>query len=344
MKGTNLPPLTWGGARRTAKPPRSTLRGTITRSMASPAAASPGAGSGTGEKLIVSCSALVRPLLRRLRERRRRPLVPRVALGKSDQHADPSHAVGLLRPCRARPARRAAKEDDEPVSCRPRQKSQDHSMRVETYHIGHGGLGSWNGVLPWPRGRGPLLATLKKIDILGRAAMHTQRPGRVKKRRFWRRPPTVRLPSLADTLPRCREPPLRAGTGPPPAYRLLAVSLRDLPDELRPGHVDGAIDGPRLGARIVLEDFHHQCGVIGEDHAGLQHAQKSDLSFSLAESAGRIDGHVSVETLANSGNGGERRADFKGDAREDQFLAPGRSDGLCHLRIVERVHRRAIDD
>src|SRR5258708_25172511 len=77
------------------------------------------------------------------------------------------------------------------------------------------------------------------------------------------------------------------------AHRLLAVSLRDLPDELRPGHVDGAIDGPRLGARIVLEDFHHQCGVIGEDHAGLQHAQKSDLSFSLAESTGVVYGHVS---------------------------------------------------
>ena len=53
---------------------------------------------------------------------------------------------------------------------------------------------------------------------------------------------------------------------------------------------------------------------------------------------------VSVEALANSGDGRERRADFKGDAREDQFLAPGRSDGLGHLRIVERVHRRAIDD
>jgi hypothetical protein len=48
------------------------------------------------------------------------------------------------------------------------------------------------------------------------------------------------------------------------------------------------------------EDFHHQCGVIGEDHAGLQHAQKPDLSFSLAESTGGVDGHVSVEALANN--------------------------------------------
>src|SRR5689334_16951876 len=111
-------------------------------------------------------------------------------------------------------------------------------------------------------------------------------------------------------------------TGLPPAYRLLAVSLRDLPNELRPGHVHAGVDGPRFGTCIVLEDFHHQCGVIGEDDAGLQHAQKPSLSFSLTESTRSVDGHVSVEALANSGDGGERRADFKGDAREDQFLAP----------------------
>src|SRR5579871_3400298 len=52
MKGPTMRRLTCGSARRTAKPPRSTLRGTMTRSMASAAAASPGAGSATGEKLI----------------------------------------------------------------------------------------------------------------------------------------------------------------------------------------------------------------------------------------------------------------------------------------------------
>ena len=58
---------------------------------------------------------------------------------------------------------------------------------------------------------------------------------------------------------------------------------------------------PPRGRDVVLEDFHHQCGVVGEDHAGLQHAQKADLSFSLAESSEGIDRHVSVETLAKSG-------------------------------------------
>src|SRR5438067_5677580 len=65
--------------------------------------------------------------------------------------------------------------------------------------------------------------------------------------------------------------------------RLLAVRVRDLPHELGPGHVDGAVHGPGLRTRIVLEDFHHQGGVVGEDHAGLQHAQQTDLSFGLAE-------------------------------------------------------------
>ena len=82
-------------------------------------------------------------------------------------------------------------------------------------------------------------------------------------------------------------------------YRLLTVSL---PDEFRPGHVDGTVDGPRLGARVVLEDFHHQCGVFGEDHAGLQAcARRPTCRLVSAESSGGIDRHVSVETLANSG-------------------------------------------
>ena len=55
------------------------------------------------------------------------------------------------------------------------------------------------------------------------------------------------------------------------AHRLLAVSLRDLPDELRPGHVHGVVNKSRFRARIVL-------GVVGNDHAGLQHTQKPGLS------------------------------------------------------------------
>jgi len=69
-----------------------------------------------------------------------------------------------------------------------------------------------------------------------------------------------------------------------------------------PRHVHGAVDGPRLRPRIVLEDFDHQRGVVGQDHAGLQHAQKPDLSFGLAESTGGIDCHIGVEALANSGD------------------------------------------
>jgi hypothetical protein len=48
-------------------------------------------------------------------------------------------------------------------------------------------------------------------------------------------------------------------------------------------------------------------------------------------------GHIGVEALANRGDGGERRTDFEGDAREDQLLAAGRRDGLSDFWIVERV-------
>jgi hypothetical protein len=44
-----------------------------------------------------------------------------------------------------------------------------------------------------------------------------------------------------------------------------------------------------------------------------------------------------VEALANGGDGRERRADFEGDAREDQLLAAGRGDGVGNIRIVECV-------
>ena len=54
-----------------------------------------------------------------------------------------------------------------------------------------------------------------------------------------------------------------------PAHRLLAVGLRDLPHELGPGHVNGAVDGPSLRPRIILEDLHHQRGVVGKDYTGL---------------------------------------------------------------------------
>jgi len=57
----------------------------------------------------------------------------------------------------------------------------------------------------------------------------------------------------------------RTSTGAP----LFPVGLRNLSDELRPGHVDGAIDEPSLLPRIILEDLHHQRGVVGENHASL---------------------------------------------------------------------------
>src|SRR5262252_5843005 len=58
VKGPTMRHFTWGRARRTAKWPTSTLRGTITRSMASAAGASPGAGSLPGKKLMAMTSLL----------------------------------------------------------------------------------------------------------------------------------------------------------------------------------------------------------------------------------------------------------------------------------------------
>src|SRR5438105_1770260 len=53
MNGPTMRRSTCGKARRMLKPPRSTLRGTTTRSMASHAGASPATGSFPGKKLII---------------------------------------------------------------------------------------------------------------------------------------------------------------------------------------------------------------------------------------------------------------------------------------------------
>src|SRR6516225_7992898 len=59
MNGPTMRRLACGSARRTAKCPTSTLRGTITRSMASAEGASPGSGSFPGKKLMpgVPCAS-----------------------------------------------------------------------------------------------------------------------------------------------------------------------------------------------------------------------------------------------------------------------------------------------
>src|SRR6516165_91896 len=56
MKGPTMRRRACGSARRTSKWPRSTLRGTMTRSMASAAVALPGGGSLPGKKLMTESS------------------------------------------------------------------------------------------------------------------------------------------------------------------------------------------------------------------------------------------------------------------------------------------------
>src|ERR1700720_2915029 len=92
---------------------------------------------------------------------------------------------------------------------------------------------------------------------------------------------------------------------------LFGVSLRDLTDQLRPGHVDRTVDGTGLQSRVVFQNFDHQACIIRNDHAGLQHGQETDLSFGLAERSGSIDGDIGVKTLANGGHRWKRCANFE---------------------------------
>ena len=60
------------------------------------------------------------------------------------------------------------------------------------------------------------------------------------------------------------------------ACRLLSVGVGDLADKLGPGHVHGPVHLAGLRSRIILEDFHHQSCVVGQNDTGLQHAQEPD--------------------------------------------------------------------
>ena len=78
------------------------------------------------------------------------------------------------------------------------------------------------------------------------------------------------------------------------ASRLLSVGVGDLAAKLGLGHVHGPVHLAGLWSRIILEDFHHQSCVVGQNDTGLQHAQESDLALGLAEGSLGIDCHIGV--------------------------------------------------
>ena len=123
------------------------------------------------------------------------------------------------------------------------------------------------------------------------------------------------------------------------ADELLSVGLGNLANKLGPAHIHGCIHLTSLRSPIVLEDFHHQRRIVGENHARLQHAQKPGLPLGLAERARGIDGHICVETLAHGGDGRKSGADFERDAGKDQLLAARGLDSSGDARVVERINR-----
>src|SRR2546430_607582 len=126
--------------------------------------------------------------------------------------------------------------------------------------------------------------------------------------------------------------------------RLLDVGLHDLADERSPRHVESAVNGAGQRTGVVLEDLDHQRSVVGENHAGLLHAEQARLTLSLAERARGIDSNVGVIALAERGDRREGGANLERNAGKDQLLASGRLDGGRDFRIVPRVDRGAIDD
>src|SRR5438874_8817157 len=61
--------------------------------------------------------------------------------------------------------------------------------------------------------------------------------------------------------------------------QLLDVGLHDLADERSPRHVESAVNGAGQRTGVVLEDLDHQRSVVGENHAGLLHAEQARLTL-----------------------------------------------------------------
>src|SRR5207248_7218188 len=80
----------------------------------------------------------------------------------------------------------------------------------------------------------------------------------------------------------------------PQPILLLSVRLSDLPHQLRPGLVDGPINGARVRPRVVLQDLDHQARIVGDDHARLQHPQESSFPLGLAEYSRGVDRDVPI--------------------------------------------------
>src|SRR5215510_1811998 len=84
MKGPTMRWRAWGRARRTEKPPRSTLRGTMINSIASQAGLSPGAGSLPGKNVMANpCGAGPRRVAR--------------YIGPHNKHSKPDYGEPSLR-------------------------------------------------------------------------------------------------------------------------------------------------------------------------------------------------------------------------------------------------------
>jgi predicted unusual protein kinase regulating ubiquinone biosynthesis (AarF/ABC1/UbiB family) len=108
--------------------------------------------------------------------------------------------------------------------------------------------------------------------------------------------------------------------------------MGNLANKFGPAHIHGSVDLAGLRSRIVLEDFHHQCRVVRENDARLQHAQKPDLPLGLAERSGGVDRHIA-------------QADAQGlSDRLIEITAPGHPiDRDLITREIDRILELYVD-
>src|SRR5215470_7063831 len=119
---------------------------------------------------------------------------------------------------------------------------------------------------------------------------------------------------------------------------LFPVSVRDLSHEDGEWHCECFIDRACIRPAVILEDFHAQRCIIGQDHSRLLHPHQSGLMFGLAKSPTRVHRHVRLVTFSDRSDRREGSADLQRHTGEYQFLSASSLYRGSHFGIIPGVY------
>src|SRR5437899_11976378 len=106
-------------------------------------------------------------------------------------------------------------------------------------------------------------------------------------------------------------------------YRFLGECSRQLSDQTGKRHIERRIQIAGLWTRVVLEHFHGDGRIVGDDHTGLNHSQQARDALGFAERAGGVNHGIRIVAKPRSMDGGASQTEFRSNASVNEFLAAG---------------------